>query len=238
VSAALAEGADPNAIHGEDGLGPPLICIAVLTQESNAGESILRVLLRSGARPDTEWWDSSERGSTALMLAAQENKQKYLNSLLEAGADPNKADGNGRNAYMRAAPGSRMLLAGVTHVHELDLADAIRIAKGLIDRYRDRPPHGDPIVIEQSCANCAWHSWNDRTCIQHADPNGGGQVGVPIDSDQAREMLCEKWEDADLVALLRRGVLPTNIAYSRRKPKLVKKRERLSAWTGYLARRR
>lgn len=64
--------------------------------------SVTQGLLRRGADPNATapgWNCSEERGSSALLLAAQANNREVVRSLLEAGADSNfRAPGTGKSA--------------------------------------------------------------------------------------------------------------------------------------------
>lgn len=170
------------------------------------------------------------------MIAAEERKPEFVRALLATGAEPDHADGNGLNAFMRASSDDvRAILAAKTQRHRLDLASALAAAKTLDDRWGDDQArtYQDPISIEPRCTNCGYYQHVDFTCIQHADPRSHTPTRLSIARDSGYEMYCEKWEDEQLIALLQKGCAPTNIAYNRRHPQLIRSEERLERWRDY-----
>jgi len=81
VAFLLTKGADPNA--GDARGDTPLIIAARMGFEEGAREMLVR-----NARPDA----TNRRGETALIIAVQQRQPRLVELLLQAGANPDKAD--------------------------------------------------------------------------------------------------------------------------------------------------
>ena len=96
VKKLLDEGASVNAI-GWEGATP--LMNACKAKTLSGGETLVNLLINAGADVNSE----DDSGTTALMLAAENNTEIVVASLLEKGADVNKKDAGGGSALIRAA---------------------------------------------------------------------------------------------------------------------------------------
>lgn len=230
----LHDRANPDIRLGEQKV--PLVTAVILRQgDSIEVADVVRTLVEHGADPNAGWTDNIEKGTTALMIAAESDYPIVTKALLDCGADPNVRDGSGRTALERCrSQGAFQMLTVATSSEPLTLFEAIAHAKSFEDPERDRIAieFEEPIVVEKSCVTCGFYDRSDHTCGEH-DSNLIGHR-LHFLPDQADKMYCSRWEDEALVGLLLRGFKAPGIAYHRRHPQLVESREKQDSWNSFI----
>lgn len=108
IEAALAAGADVNAV---DGQGQTALHVAA----AHASVGAVQVLLSHGADPDA----ADAGGRTPLCAAAASGALQAVRALLAAGADPSLEDGSGRIPEEVAAARGQAAVAGVLAQHRI-----------------------------------------------------------------------------------------------------------------------